>query len=139
MRRQPAWGHFINGSSRQMLQRSTAGLAAWYSIAKWARLKGHLRGLNDAASHVGGGPLFEWADLELGAEASADAQLVALGEINERDDPYFAVLGNPPPTSHPGAESCNPCHRETVTIDDVIWGTPYRWWNGIECGVCHQY
>ncbi len=69
------------------------GLTAWYRFSEWAKLKGHLRGLNDVVSHAGGGPWFEWTELELGVEAGADAQIVTLGEINERDNPYFTVLG----------------------------------------------
>jgi len=69
------------------------GLTAWLTATHWARAKGYVRGLDDALSNAGGGVLLEWSEAELGFEAGADAQLVTLREINERDDPYFAVLG----------------------------------------------
>jgi hypothetical protein len=49
--------------------------------------------LNTSVSNAGGGALLESLALELGGEVSADAQLVTLREINERDDPYWAILG----------------------------------------------
>jgi hypothetical protein len=69
------------------------GMAAWYRIADWSRIRGYLRGLNAKLSDVGGSSLFEWTDLELGMEVGVDAQLITLRELNELDDPYFAVLG----------------------------------------------
>ncbi len=69
------------------------GLAAWYMINDWARVKGYVRGLDNAVSHAGLWPRFEWIDLELGVEAGVDAQLITLGEVIERADPFFAVLG----------------------------------------------
>lgn len=32
------------------------------------------------------------------------------------------------------------CHNGNGKVEDqVIWGTPYRWWNTVECDRCHGY
>ncbi|MBN1656091.1 MAG: hypothetical protein JXA30_20150 [Deltaproteobacteria bacterium] len=69
------------------------GLAVWYAISSWAWLKGYLRGMNNAASNAGGGARLEWIQGELGIDAKVDGQLTTLRAINQRDDPYFEVLG----------------------------------------------
>ncbi len=73
------------------------GLTAWYRITELARLKGYLRNLNDSFSNAGGSAAFEWSRLQLGLDADVDGQLITLGEINESDNPYFAVLGRSSP------------------------------------------
>jgi len=56
-------------------------------------LRGYVRGLDASPSNAGIGSRFSWTKLELGADASFDAQLVSFGEINEKNNPYFAILG----------------------------------------------
>lgn len=69
------------------------GMAVWYELNEWARLKGYLRGLNSAASNAGGGARLEWIEGQLGLDGGIDGQLTTFRSFNERDDPYFEVLG----------------------------------------------
>jgi len=69
------------------------GLLAFYELNEWARFKGYLRGLNSRASNAGGGTRLEWIEGQLGIDAEVDGQLTTLRSFNERDDPYFEVLG----------------------------------------------
>jgi hypothetical protein len=82
----------------------TYGIAAWYRFDDWLRLKGFFRGISDQPAHAGGGTNLTWVDLELGLDLMARAQLVELRRFNERDDPYFAVLGASSPHVKVGAD-----------------------------------
>jgi predicted CxxxxCH...CXXCH cytochrome family protein len=37
----------------------------------------------------------------------------------------------------PDTKTCSNvgCHQQQT---EVKWGTPYRWWNGFECNICHR-
>jgi hypothetical protein len=69
------------------------GLRAWYRRDHWLYAQGYLRGLNASLSHAGAGAKVVWSDLNLGADLKLDVQMITLREINEREDPFFAILG----------------------------------------------
>lgn len=69
------------------------GVTAWYRMTEEIWLKGFVRGLDTSLSHVGLDTRFAWPELGLGADTSVHAQLIRLGEINQQDNPYFAILG----------------------------------------------
>jgi len=75
------------------LQDNSYGLEAWYHPISWLYLKAHGRGINDGPSHAGLVAKLDWADLDLGFQLGADSQLAELKEINELENPYFAILG----------------------------------------------
>lgn len=71
----------------------TYGLSGWYRNGDWLLSKAYLRGLNDSLSHAGAALRFWWPAQDLGADVNLDVQLITLDEINERNDPYFVLLG----------------------------------------------
>jgi hypothetical protein len=69
------------------------GLSAWFRHGDWLYAKAYLRGLNDTVSHAGAGARMIWQRLGLGATINLDAQTTTLKEVNERQDPFFVLLG----------------------------------------------
>jgi hypothetical protein len=61
----------------------------------WEELRGKVfaRGINRGFSHVGGDFNLQVPRAALGIAGQAAAQLVALGEIAESENPYFSMLG----------------------------------------------
>ena len=53
----------------------------------------YARGLNDGVSHTGASARLTCPSLGLGANLNLDAQVIALKEINEREDPFYTLLG----------------------------------------------
>ncbi len=73
------------------------GIQGWLLTDHWFYLKGHLRGLGDRVSRLGGATMMVWDKANMGLDIAGDLQLVALREINEFDDPYYAILGESRP------------------------------------------
>jgi len=73
------------------------GLAAWYRPVEGVYLKLYGRGLNHAFAHIGGAMRFHYLKHDLGLDLKADSQLVELWEVNELDNPFFAILGESRP------------------------------------------
>ena len=71
----------------------TYGAKVWYAPTDWLRLVGAVRGVDDAVSHVGLSASANWERLAFGVRARIDGQPATLRELNERDDPYYALLG----------------------------------------------
>ncbi|MBM4371981.1 MAG: hypothetical protein FJ098_10020 [Deltaproteobacteria bacterium] len=69
------------------------GGTVWYNPLPWLNLKLNGRGLHDEFSHVGLHARLEFERIHLGARLGADSQLVTLRELNERDNPFFRILG----------------------------------------------
>ncbi len=69
------------------------GITGWFRLDDWWFVKATFRGLDSSPAHAGGSMRFEATPVELGLDLDVDAQLVTLGEVNELDDPYYAVLG----------------------------------------------
>jgi hypothetical protein len=59
----------------------------------WLWLKLSLRGIDQNLAHTGIGAKLEWPELLLGVNLNLNAQWVELGELNEQEDPFFAILG----------------------------------------------
>jgi hypothetical protein len=79
--------------TKEGLSDHSYGLSAWCRSGDWLYAKGYLRGLNDEFSHAGAAARMIWQSLNLGVNLSADVQAITLHEISEREDPYFAILG----------------------------------------------
>jgi hypothetical protein len=69
------------------------GGTIWYNPLAWLYLKANARGIGDEFSHVGFHARLEFDRIHLGVRLGADSQLVELRELNERDNPFFAILG----------------------------------------------
>ncbi len=69
------------------------GAEVLYAPLDWLYLKGYGRGITDAFSHTGAAARMAWYDLGLGVDLKVDSQLAELREVNEVDNPYFAILG----------------------------------------------
>ncbi len=69
------------------------GLSAWFRHSDWLYARVYTRGLNDSVSHTGASAKLAFPSLGLGANLVLDAQVIGLKEINEREDPYFTILG----------------------------------------------
>lgn len=80
-------------TTRSGLTDNGYGAAVWYLATDWLRLKGAVRGIDDRVSHVGLDANASWDALAFGVSARIEGQPAPLREVNERDDPYFAVLG----------------------------------------------
>ncbi|MCC7382006.1 MAG: hypothetical protein IT384_09260 [Deltaproteobacteria bacterium] len=72
-------------------------IAAWLAAGEAARMKIYGRGLNSTLSNLGLGAQVTSLEWNAGLDASADVQTVALGQLDERDDPFFIVLGESRP------------------------------------------
>jgi len=81
------------------VQDHTVGLAAWYRVGDWLHIRPHLRTLNSDIEDVGGRINLESERHHMGIAARADVQPATLREINETDDPLFAVLGESLPNA----------------------------------------
>jgi len=79
--------------SQTHLTDHTYGLNAWLRHRDWMLARAYLRGLNDTLSHAGAAVRVMVPRLGLGASLNLDAQVVTLDEINERQDPFYALLG----------------------------------------------
>ncbi len=71
----------------------TYGLEAWYAPLDWFSAKAYGRGIGSEASHVGGATRMAWHNLGLGIDLKVDSQVSELREVNEVENPYFAILG----------------------------------------------
>jgi len=51
---------------------------------------------------------------------------------------YPTAYGLSAATYDPATKTCSSvvCHQNQTK---VTWGSPYRWWNGLECDQCHQF
>ncbi|MFH1811423.1 MAG: hypothetical protein ABIJ09_21965 [Pseudomonadota bacterium] len=85
--------HVEDTENEQGLQEHSYGLTGWYRLDDWLGVRGYVRGLDAELSHVGGAVRGRWAEQDLGAELSVQAQTVELGELSEVADPYFTTLG----------------------------------------------
>ena len=75
------------------LQDHTYGAEVWYAPLDWFSAKAYGRGIGSEASHVGGATRLAWDNLGLGLDLKVDSQVSELREVNEVDNPYFAILG----------------------------------------------
>ncbi len=73
------------------------GLTAWYRPIDAVFLKAYGRGVNDALASLGTSTRLIWEPWTIGLDSDVDFQLSVLGELNELNDPYFAVLGESQP------------------------------------------
>lgn len=73
------------------------GLTAWYRYDDWFNLKVDLHNINEELAEVGAACKLASSDLDMGADVGVDAQLVTLRTLAEREDPFFAVLGESKP------------------------------------------
>ncbi len=71
----------------------TYGAEVWYAPLDWLSAKAYGRGIGANASHVGGATRLAWHELGLGVDLKVDSQVSELKEVNEVDNPYFAILG----------------------------------------------
>ncbi len=69
------------------------GGVVWYNPLPWLYMKANGRGIGDEFSHLGFHARFEFDRIHMGGRLGADSQLVTLRELNERDNPFFAILG----------------------------------------------
>jgi hypothetical protein len=86
------------------LKDHTYGLEALYAPLDWLSVKAYGRGISDAFSHAGGAARFAWYPLGLGLDLKVDSQLAELREVNELDNPYYAILGASMPHTRWGAD-----------------------------------
>lgn len=75
------------------LQDHTYGAEVWYAPLDWFSAKAYGRGIGADASHVGGATRMAWDGLGLGLDLKVDSQVSELREVNEVENPYFAILG----------------------------------------------
>jgi hypothetical protein len=142
-------------ADRHAVTDHTYGLTAWYRGGEWLYLKGYFRGINDTAGLTGGAATAEWSALELGLDLNADAQLVTLGEINEAQDPFHAVLGDSLPhvrvnadlwkafTTGAGTYTIHggwggrflTAADDTATEFNRDYGRAYLWFQAVDIGV----
>lgn len=71
----------------------TYSLTGWYRLDDLLYLKGYFRGIGDTPAETGGTLSLNVNPVETGLDLKADAQLTTFGEVNELDDPYYAILG----------------------------------------------
>lgn len=82
----------INEAQHHFVGHDT-GLSAHYRFRDFFYIKAHVRSLNGDLSRAGGRAKLDWEKIGFGLEAGVDSQPTTLREINEADDPYFAILG----------------------------------------------
>ena len=70
-----------------------AGITAAYRFRDLLFLKAFVRSLNGDLSRAGGRGKLELHKIGFGVEAGAESQPLTLREVNEADDPYFAIMG----------------------------------------------
>jgi hypothetical protein len=75
------------------LKDHTYGAEVWYAPLDWFSAKAYGRGIGSSASHVGGATRMAWHELGLGVDLKVDSQVSELREVNEVENPYFAILG----------------------------------------------
>ena len=69
------------------------GATIWFQPIDWLYLKALGRGIDEQFTHAGLNSRLEWASLGLGIRLGMESQLVTLRELNEGENPYFAILG----------------------------------------------
>lgn len=82
-----------DAASAASIVNNSYGIAGWYRLGDWVQARAYLRGVDLTLSQVGGALRVVWPGQDLGAEFSVHAQPMELRELNELDDPYFAILG----------------------------------------------
>lgn len=143
--------------SREAIMDHSYGVAAWYRFSDWLYLKGYFRGINDAPALAGGAASTEWIEQEVGLDLSADAQLVTLREINEKQDPFYAVLGQSLPhiklnvdlwkafTTDMGTYTLHGgWGGRLLTVDQATefnrdYGRAYLWFQAVDIGVAGPF
>lgn len=75
------------------------GGTAWYNPVPWLYVKANGRGIDDEFSHLGFHARLQFDRIHMGARLGADSQLVTMRELNERDNPFFSILGESLPHS----------------------------------------
>jgi len=85
------------GASRSGVLNHTYGLRGQLRHGEWLRMRASLRGIDTRLANMALGAIATLSEASAGASVDLDAQTVTLREVNERDDPYYAVLGRGPP------------------------------------------
>ncbi len=88
---------WASDEERSAVQNHSYGIQGWLFNGDWLYLRAHLRGLGDRFSRVGGAAMLTWDELQLGLDIRGELQLIAFDEVNERDDPYYSILGHSRP------------------------------------------
>ncbi len=83
--------------SRVPVTNHAYGAAARARRGRWLLTRVYVRGLGAAVSHAGARGRLVSSHQDAGLDVSLDAQVIALDEVNEQLDPYFAVLGESNP------------------------------------------
>ncbi len=133
------------------------GVAAWYRYEDWLYFKGYFRGINDAPALAGGATSAEWFEQEVGFDIKVDAQIVTLREINEKEDPFYAVLGESLPHIKLNADLWKAFTTKAgtytihggwggrlLTADDATdfnrdYGRAYLWFQAVDIGVAGPF
>ncbi len=83
----------VTDISNDKITDHTYGISAWYHYGDFLYLKGYFRGLGASAADAGGIFNLDFNPIETSLDLRVDAQLMSYRQINESDNPYFAVLG----------------------------------------------
>ena len=73
------------------------GASARWRLGPWFLGRLYARGLNLGLQKIGGHGLIQLAPIGLDASVRVDAQTLTLGEVHERANPYYAILGTSRP------------------------------------------
>jgi len=76
------------------------GGTLWYNPLSWLYMKANARGIGEDISHAGFHARLHFDRIHLGARLGADSQLAELRELNERDNPFYSILGASLPHTH---------------------------------------
>ncbi len=80
------------GAQEGWIDHSYGGMV-WYNPVPWLYVKANGRGIDDEFSHVGFRARLQFDRIHMGGRLGADSQLVTMRELNERDNPFFSILG----------------------------------------------
>ncbi|GAB4292683.1 MAG: hypothetical protein Kow0090_06730 [Myxococcota bacterium] len=83
----------VRGEVGEVLYDNSYGATGWYRLDDWFNGKLYARGIDDVFSQGGGAAKLAWASLDAGLNLNAHFQPMKLGEINELENPYFAIRG----------------------------------------------